>query len=291
LLAETSLSQSPLVRVGLEPKRLLVYRAAGLITKISTPKFILPDETEAQVELLANGQQFLFYGMHPGTRKPYAWVGCSHPLATPLAALPAVTAEQLGELRDRLTALLKAAGGVPKATGSTAPPSDRTPRIASTRSPSTREEVSDALAAISNNVDWEWWVKIGAAIYDALADDGEELFLDWSAQSSVNDPEFTRRKWRSFRSCPMDKTTAGSLFWLARQNGWKPARRESDPRRSETAGTAFRLLRFGMPSHELLARLHRDNDQRSDPLPAEVVNATALWCCKQLNEECRNAAA
>ena len=88
--------------------------------------------------------------------------------------------------------------------------------------------MADALKAVPNNVDWHWWVKIGAALFDALADDGEDLFIAWSAQSPKDDPEYTRRKWRSFRKSAMT-TTAASLFWLARQNGWRPA--------SETGGS------------------------------------------------------
>ena len=64
-------------------------------------------------------------------------------------------------------------------------------------------------------------MKIGAAIYDALADDGEDLFTTWSEQSSRNDPDATRRKWKSFSRSKMNITNS-TLFWEARQNGWKP---------------------------------------------------------------------
>ncbi len=89
-----------------------------------------------------------------------------------------------------------------------------------------------ALKAVPNNVDWHWWVKIGAALFDALADDGENLFITWSAQSPNDDREYTRRKWHSFRTSTMTTTTA-SLFWLARQNGWQPASERGIKRHSE----------------------------------------------------------
>ena len=145
--------------------------------------------------------------------------------------------------------------------------------------------MADALKAVPNHVDWHWWVKIGAALFDALADDGEEMFIRWSAQSSKDDPEYTRRKWRSLRKSPMT-TTAASLFWLARQNGWRPGREREDQRahRKETARSAFRLLRRGVASTELLAALHEQNRSRPDPLPASVVDDTAIWAARQAME-------
>jgi hypothetical protein len=82
-------------------------------------------------------------------------------------------------------------------------------------------------------------------------------------------------------------TTAASLFWLARQNGWRPASendKQPDPRRTETARAAFRLLRKGMASTELLAALHKQNRNRPDPLPAGVVDETAIWAARQAME-------
>ena len=81
-------------------------------------------------------------------------------------------------------------------------------------------------------------------------------------------------------------TTAASLFWLARQNGWRPASEREDQRahRKETARSAFQLLRRGVASTELLAALHEQNRQRPDPLPASVVDDTAIWAARQAME-------
>jgi hypothetical protein len=58
----------------------------------------------------------------------------------------------------------------------------------------------------------------------------------------------------------------------------------TDPRRRETARAAFRMLRRGVPSNELLIVLHRLNEDRSDPLPPHDIRATALWAARQLKE-------
>ena len=60
-----------------------------------------------------------------------------------------------------------------------------------------------------------------------------------------------------------------------------PVARASDPRRSEIAKATFRMLRRGIPSAELLATLHRLNEQRSDPLPNRAVVDTALWVARK----------
>jgi len=60
-----------------------------------------------------------------------------------------------------------------------------------------------------------------------------------------------------------------------------PAPRKPDPRRRETARAAFRLLRMGVPSTELVAALHDQNCRRPDPLPADQIADAALWAARQ----------
>jgi hypothetical protein len=60
--------------------------------------------------------------------------------------------------------------------------------------------------------------------------------------------------------------------------------RKPDPRRKETAHSAFRLLRMGIPSDELLRRLHDQNSRRVIPLSAGVIADTVLWAARQAKE-------
>ena len=71
------------VRYGLRPKRLLLCRADEMFTKKTTPVFEEPDGTEHKVEILASGQQFVAFNLHPDTREPYVWEG-GDPLAVPM---------------------------------------------------------------------------------------------------------------------------------------------------------------------------------------------------------------
>jgi hypothetical protein len=287
-LASHTIGASPLMRIGQAPKALLAYRTDAPFSKIKTPRLRMPDGQHALIECLAVGQQFVAFGIHPGTRQPYHWPHAS-PLDVPLSGLPVVTEMQARAFVAEAERLLRAAGGHPetKAECADETPRSRAPRPASAWPTPTRQDVAAALKAVPNNVDWHWWVKIGAALFDALADDGEDLFTAWSAQSPNDDPEYTRRKWRSFRTSAM-ATTASSLFWKARQNGWRPAsennEHQPDPRRKETARIAFRLLRSGVASTELIAALHEQNCKRRDPLPASIVDNTAIWAARQAKE-------
>jgi hypothetical protein len=93
--------------------------------------------------------------------------------------------------------------------------------------------VEAALQAVPNTHDWHGWFKIGAAIFDALGNEGEELFVKWSSQSSKDMPLDTVDKYRSFsRSAPT--VTAASLFYEARENGWLSERELERARAEET---------------------------------------------------------
>jgi hypothetical protein len=228
-LADAMLPTTPLVRIGRAPKSLRVFRAEGVHRKVSTPVLFLPDGTKVQIEALGEGNHFVSYGIHPETKQPYSWPGAS-PLDVPFDDLPVLPASTLHAFLAAAEAVMRAAGGKTEAeikdgAKFEAKTRDRKPHTdRNTDFPSpTRQDVEEALRAVPNTHDWQGWVKIGAAIFDALADDGEDLFTSWSEQSSRNDPAATLAKWQSFRRSPMT-TTDATLFYEARRNGWRPAR-------------------------------------------------------------------
>jgi hypothetical protein len=63
-----------LIRVGLPPKRLIPLRTREPFTKTFRTLFA-PNGSEQRVEVLGDGQQFVAFGIHPETRRPYAWHG------------------------------------------------------------------------------------------------------------------------------------------------------------------------------------------------------------------------
>lgn len=85
-----------LMRVGLWPKRLYLYRTALPFAKSQI----------RSIEVLGRGQQLVAFGMHPATRQPYHWPLGETPLDVPFCDLPLVDQEKartlLGELATRL---------------------------------------------------------------------------------------------------------------------------------------------------------------------------------------------
>jgi hypothetical protein len=66
-----------------------------------------------KVEILGTGQQFVAYGIHPDTGRPYQWCndfGPCDPLSLPLSVLPIVTRAQLMEFARKAAQLLSELG-------------------------------------------------------------------------------------------------------------------------------------------------------------------------------------
>ena len=74
---------TPASRIGRAPKILLAFRTDEPFDKVQTPEFHMLDGTVARIEVLATGQQFVAFGIHPDTKAPYHWPECS-PLDVPL---------------------------------------------------------------------------------------------------------------------------------------------------------------------------------------------------------------
>jgi Primase C terminal 2 (PriCT-2) len=71
-----------------------------------------------------------------------------------------------------------------------------------------------ALSVIPSD-DYDVWYRIGAAIYDALGDDGYAAFDEWSQLSSKYEPRACERKWRE--CAKMRSIGAKTIFWYADQ--------------------------------------------------------------------------
>jgi hypothetical protein len=77
-LARELLGHSPLQRIGRAPKTLFVYRVETPHEKQSTAELFFGEDVEdkeakTKVEVLAKGQQFVGFGIHPDTKAPYSW--------------------------------------------------------------------------------------------------------------------------------------------------------------------------------------------------------------------------
>jgi len=94
-LAREHLGDTPALRIGRAPKRLLVYRTAVPFKGLKCHP----------LEVLCLGQQFVAYAIHPGTCRPYEWPEES--LADlDIGNLPAIDEERARVFLEEANALL-----------------------------------------------------------------------------------------------------------------------------------------------------------------------------------------
>jgi len=217
VLSRKQLGQDALCRVGQIPKRLLVYRTREPFSKQVTDEFTLPSGKKAQIEILGEGQQFVGFGDHPSTGAPYTWIGNS-PLDVELAQLPLVEQAKVVKFLDDAEELLKARGGV----------SGRSKlffdQLTLVNNVAEEAKIAEALSYVPNqDLHYDDWLRIGFAIHNGLGSSGRDVWMAWSAQSIKDDPKETGNTWKSFSNNHASLVTVGTLFHIAKTNGWQPS--------------------------------------------------------------------
>jgi hypothetical protein len=110
-----------LVRIGLAPKRAIPFRTDAPFKKI-VRDVVSPSGTSEKLELLADGQQVVAFGIHPDTRQPYRWHG-GEPGRIRWEDLPYLSADDaLALVRDAEQLLTTQFGYRPKAPAPAAAP-------------------------------------------------------------------------------------------------------------------------------------------------------------------------
>ena len=204
-LARDRLGDTPALRIGKAPKRMLIYRTAEPFRGIK----------RHPLEVLCLGQQFLAYATHPDTGAPYAWP--EEGLADlDISDLPEITADAAASFLDEAYALLPEAlrqRGLAATTSSAE-------HLRSHSQIGTLPAIEAALAWLPNDeLDYDSWMRIGMALKGALGQAGAEIFVDWSAQATKDVPAVTARAWTSFKP---DRIGAGTIYHLAMERGWQP---------------------------------------------------------------------
>lgn len=106
-LAGEHLGPTPWQRVGRAPRTLLLYRSAD--------DEIIGSVKIGFIDVLSGGKQFVAYGVHPGTDKPYQWIDRRHtPAAASIDELPIITEASVRSfIEAACTALGSQRSGVP----------------------------------------------------------------------------------------------------------------------------------------------------------------------------------
>lgn len=218
-------------RIGNAPRELLLFRTEEEFPKVSTAAYALKtDKPDAngkfkgsKVEILASGQQFVAYALHPDTGKPYTWNGGGEPMFMERSKLVTLDENQAKEIVERCEVLLSLHGQLVERRSITA---DSGGTLAD-RIPNERQEADDpimAMAAVgampNPNLPFDDWLRILYATKGALKEEGRSSFMRWSAKSIKHDQTFADKEWHKAKPTMLG---AGSLIWMAKKLGWSPA--------------------------------------------------------------------
>lgn len=231
-------------RIGQAPKVLLLYRGAPGRSKITSTKFesVDPDTGEVLVgkdgkpikhgvEILGQGQQFVGFGVHPDTGKPYTWEDGS-PLDIDAANLPALDLDKVATwVRDTMPTLLPKAFQDPK---KPAPMPDPSGEV----DDRTMADLRDAMKFFSpvDSDIYDFWINIGQALKSTGRPEAWELWHGFSKLSPRYDFAESEEKWNSFDP---NRITYRSIFYEAKKRGWENKNVESDRQAFDVTSPAY----------------------------------------------------
>jgi hypothetical protein len=78
------------------------------------------------------------------------------------------------------------------------------------------------------------------ALKSGFGEAGFDLYCDWAAKSSKFDGKNIRAKWKTIKA--EGSVTLGTLFFMARQHGWRDVDARETERRTAAAGASVRDL-------------------------------------------------
>lgn len=213
-------------RVGQAPKRLLLFRSTEVFHK-QQAGFTDPQGKKHKVEILSAGQQFVAFGIHPDTKRPFTWVSMTDPLDTPVDELPVLSLEDARRIVAEFERMATEAGW--KRTGNTT----RTTMVSASSSDGFEDgllnykrplktdakEIRAALKYLSPDDSYDRWLEVGMALHHQFegGDDGMALWDEWSSESAHYDRDEMELKWPTFNTSPDGRSavTVATLFKYA----------------------------------------------------------------------------
>lgn len=196
------------VRIGRYPRRLLMFRTDEPFSKVNSNEYLDEFGEKQKVEVLADGQQFVAYHIHPDTKKPYEWIYKPSPLSVHAKDLPPLTRVQAQEIVNEFERQAKARGWKLKSKSRTAPErnalaviEDDDPFADVAQKLDFKEgELHDLLMDVPGCDEYQQWIEIGMALYHQFDgdDEGFELWDEWSQAASNYEPDALAQHWQSF---------------------------------------------------------------------------------------------
>lgn len=214
VMARSIFGPAPL-RIGMAPKRLLVYATDTPFRKMRSNKYQDEWGDLHQIEILGDGQQFVAYHTHPDTGKPYLWtaekidkngttIKAGGPLTIPARDLTQITVDQCQELIDWFEERASQESDwkvVKKRREGLSEIDNDNPFLEDSNAIEiSDEELRAKLMMVANPDDYDIWVQVGMSLYHQYdgEDYGLDLWKEWSETADNYDQDACERRWNDF---------------------------------------------------------------------------------------------
>lgn len=191
-----------LYRVGYAPKVLIPFRTDRPFKKISSKAYFNFLDQKQQIEILGDGQQYVAFGTHPDTGKPYTWHNGS--LEDVQAdQLPILDPEMAQELIEYFYSIIPDTWEEKsKGTNPNLNEDDILLRYKLPLRDLGTPKIEAMLAQLDPDADYNQWVKVGMALFHQYngAPEGLRLWEDWSSKGPKFQQGECRDKWPSFKA-------------------------------------------------------------------------------------------
>lgn len=216
-------------RIGNQPKMLFAYRGNPR-KKIKSAEFECQEGNKHAVEVLGDGQQFVAFGVHPDTQKPYRWLKS-------YASLDSVNHDELPELTEDMARRFvefferkaREAGWQESRKGMDSNLSEYDELLAlRPKFEAEVEDVSEMLSKVDPDIDHDHWFRIGMALHHHFDgdDEGLQLWAEWSADGEKFKDGECEKRWNSFDSSGKVPVTLAYVASLAKKEEAEEVMRE-----------------------------------------------------------------
>lgn len=266
------------IRVGQKPKCILPFRVEGKFSKIRSCEYEDEVGSKHAVEVLAEGQQFVAFGIHPATNEPYKWVRGKSIADINQADLPTINREQAEAFIAYFEELAEQqAGWVLARKGMT--PAEIEPDDLSMFRPRfdiSTEDVRQLLMSVDPDCHHDEWVRVGMALHHHFdgGDDGWHIWDEWSADGSKYRDGECQRRYHTFDSSSKTPVTLASVKAMEKEAVSLEIKEEQLPKMLR----AWAFVHVGGSARVMREDLNKDNLvlYKLDDLKKEHMNCRVL---------------
>ncbi|WP_348681617.1 DUF5906 domain-containing protein [Alteromonas mediterranea] len=286
-----NVAESP-VRAGQKPKCIAVFRVEDGFKKIKSAEYEDTDGRKHAVEVLADGQQFVAFGIHPKTQKPYNWVKGSL-LNTPQNKLPTITQQQAEKFVEYFEQLAGQQDGWVRVSARSKPQDQELHDLLTFKQKLdiSDESVRELIMSRDPDCHHDEWIKVGMGLHHQFdgEDEGWHLWDEWSSAGSKYREGECERRYATFEAKGRVPITLASVKAMEREEISEEHKEELLPMMLrewafvQVEGSA-RVVRENLTKDQIV--LYKDQDLKkehmncrvlSDGEKPKLVNLVDLW--------------